>query len=105
MSDFPANDVCCWMQSSSLQRRLQNPKAYKNAVPSPRIYEFSYMILCVFDDLKKKKGFISSKSLVNETLAGQVIMGRNSKLRILDLHSLIDQEVSRLCKEFFIKSR
>ena len=68
---------------------LENPKVYKNAVPSPGIYKFSYLSLCVFDDLKK--GFISSKSLVNETLAIQVIMGWNSQLRILDLHSLIDR--------------
>ena len=33
---------------------------------------------------------------MNETLEIHVIMGRNSNLRILDLHSLIDQEVSSL---------
>ena len=33
---------------------------------------------------------------MNETLEIQVIMGRNSNLRILDPHSSIDQEVSSL---------
>ena len=40
--------------------------------------------------------FICSRDLVNETLAIQVIMGQNSNMRILDLHSSIDQEVSSL---------
>ena len=33
---------------------------------------------------------------MNETLEIQVIMGRSSNMRILDLHSLIDQEVLSL---------
>ena len=41
----------CWMFGSTW---LQNPKAYKNAIASLRIYEFSNLSICVFDDFKIK---------------------------------------------------
>jgi len=34
---------------------VTNPKVHKNAVASPKVYEFSNLSLCVFVDLKKIK--------------------------------------------------